>query len=689
MGKNKSTKSLQRSAEVEGAISDNYNNTLHTKGLSQKQIEERVNKVHEIFGDWPKVDIRRALEENEYDDDRVIKNHLDGVDQWQSVKKKTDQPTGPRPKITGPRRQEGAGRGIQSDRGAERGGRGRGRGAVGRTSSSSNYNQTSTEPLVKEYNTTPSYDITSQQAEDQPTHSRAYRSFAEVAAFVVEEPQPVVVAPVETTTVTTYASSSGTNDKKKRNRKNQQPDVETTIVTTTTTIPAATPGYAQVVNGDYVPSSLSSTVEQETPIVQESSPVDVLNSNEDTIVTPEQIVTKTVSPTHDSASIILPNATSYNNRLNVQFGSLGINDVSNAGTDLASAPQQEETSTSTITSVPSAQSNTQTTTQSTTNADYGYSQSWGNDVNDPYNSHAEMQYVEDAGHVDPSLMGVPYQQSPYNAFGGYGAHPHHPSHAIPTTGARTGTDPNTAQRTSPNSANAPYGNKVPPGAPYGQPPYPGVNLQPSGYQYPYYMMPNQFQYYNYPGFKQTGTHFYHGKPYGYGMTGPGATGATQTTTTNSSTGATTTGNTTTNSTAPPQDEDYSKQFMEQQLQQQQQYYYMSHMQPHMGATNTNAVPPGSDKLKGKDGSRGGDAQQQGAPLTMEQQQMGYGFYPQHIPYMGNSQYNYMFHTQPQYSLQHQYQPTQHSTSGQQASQAHNAKSGRDQQQQSSLSSGWQ
>ncbi|KAL0476998.1 hypothetical protein AKO1_006350 [Acrasis kona] len=717
MGKNKSSNKLQRSAEVEGAISDNYINTAHSKGLSQKQIEERVNKVHEIFGDWPKVDIRRALEENEYDDDRVIRNHLDGVDQWQSVKKKADQPTQPRPKTN--RRNNQEPRGIQNDR-TERGGRGRGRGAVGRTSSN---NLVSTEPIVKEYTTTTTYDNFA-GTEDQPSHSRAFRSFAEVAAFVnVEEPQPPAETVITTTTHSTSSNDYKTTNKKKARRhqnQDQQPVTETTVVTTTSTVPA----YVDVAGSDY--STSTSFVEPSAQVVSQtsSSPdLDVIGSPTNIAASSSPLPSNVSSsastaasassakaissPSQDSANIILPNQSIYNNRLNVQFGSLGIND-SSSSSELASAPSivsQEDanaqsSATNVVQSTPSVQSTTSvpttssnvTSSSSATSApqsnmstnDYSYSQSWGNDVND-YNG--EMPYGEESGHVDPSsIMGAQYPHQPYNAFGMYGAHPHHQPQVPPQVGgARGNTDPkNATQRTSPNTTNASY-NKV--GVPpYAQPPYP--SLQPhSAYQYPYhYMMPNQFQYYNYPGgYKSNGTHFY-GKPYGY----PTSTSASSTSTNTSSTS---TNNNANSSTAPPQEDDYAKQFMEQQ---QQYYNYMGHQQQQQhlppvsssSGANASGANSSSDKLKsGNKDNRGADVQQQGVPLTMDQQQMGYGFYPQHMPYMGNSQYNYMFHTPQQYGLQHQYQPTQ--PSGQQANQSHNTKSGRDQQQQSSLSTGWQ
>jgi ribosome-associated translation inhibitor RaiA len=90
MGKKKSNQSqLQRLAEVEDAISETPTQTSNK--LSQRQMEDKVNRIHDIFADWPKVDIRRALEENEYDDDLVIQIHLQGGDSWQEVSKKKEK----------------------------------------------------------------------------------------------------------------------------------------------------------------------------------------------------------------------------------------------------------------------------------------------------------------------------------------------------------------------------------------------------------------------------------------------------------------------------------------------------------------------------------------------------------------------------------------------------------------------
>lgn len=85
MGKKK-TNQAQQTQRLQD-VDDNLTETIQTNRPTQKLTEEKVNRVHDIFPDWPKVDIRRALEDSDYDEERVVQSHLQGGDSWQEVNK--------------------------------------------------------------------------------------------------------------------------------------------------------------------------------------------------------------------------------------------------------------------------------------------------------------------------------------------------------------------------------------------------------------------------------------------------------------------------------------------------------------------------------------------------------------------------------------------------------------------------
>lgn len=85
MGKKK-TNQAQQTQRLQD-VDDNFTDNNQTNRPSQKLTEEKVNRVHDIFPDWPKADIRRALEDSDYDEERVVQSHLQGGDSWQEVSK--------------------------------------------------------------------------------------------------------------------------------------------------------------------------------------------------------------------------------------------------------------------------------------------------------------------------------------------------------------------------------------------------------------------------------------------------------------------------------------------------------------------------------------------------------------------------------------------------------------------------
>jgi hypothetical protein len=340
-----------------------------------------------------------------------------------------------------------------------------------------------------------------------------------------------------------------------------------------------------------------------------------------------------------------------NANLNVQFGSLGINENDQLQAQTNAPPQQrtEEKDSSTH---PSAPTLTQEQKQPEAPTEYGYGQTsgWGEDQyqNEQYGGEDEAAQYQQQYQQQQGLYGFQQQQ------------PQQPRTEKGTTQPQR-TSPNLQYGKQPYGPTHPYGVGLHAGAqnPYQYPPsYPS-------YPHPY-MMPNQFQYQHYPHQipSKYGQQFYgQNKPYGY-PTGTGLPGST---------------------TAPTAEEsqlDYNKQF--DMTLGQNPYFYMHQpqQQPQPGTTQPDT---GKGAIKGKD-SRSPSEQQQPQPGDQQQQQQMFGG---HYPYtMHYGQYSYMFQPQGMGFPQQGHYPPQPTT--QQGAQTPGTKNSRDQQQQSSLtSSTWQ
>jgi hypothetical protein len=642
-----------RHQEIESVFS---NASSSKSNISQKELESRVNQIYQVFeGSWNRADIRRTLEENEYNVEDVITLRFEGRDQWTEVKKK---PTAQQIRISKPKSSKATDSnnvdksGVPSSRGrgGGRGGRGGSRGGGARRGDRTTNDDKSSfdNAAAAAITTTGGSDFfegdnqTSTATDNNNTEATSSFFESSESAFFDQGTNDNVSAASSVTPVTLEENNKARASVPPRKKRvvNDKPVSSSVIQPTANELPMSYSQAAAIHSATQKPQPVQEekpkkqkkpkqpkqtkqAVSQPPQPQQQEKAVESPVQQQESVVAVQQrkqpvVEEKKVTP--KQSEVIMPSS-QYQLRgdINVKFGSLDLNDEQpeeeikpqeqpQQQQQQPSAPQITATTGRRQSQQPQQQQQpeVQQPTQQQLPQDYGYANTsgWGEEQNYHYQDTAVNQQQQQQFHDQSHFFNYPQ-------------HPQQHQQPVQDTGKgadKTAQDPN-AQNAHKQQAYTGY-----PMHPYGNPHMQGYPSYPyGGYPHPY-MLPNQYaqQQYGY-GPTQTYPKFGYKGVYGYGSTSP-----------------------TYGSTTPPADEKGAQQQQQQQQQQQhhaqqpqysmmhQPQFYMMHHQQFLHDPSTAATTADKTEL-GSSASR--------SPQNIDAEQQA-TFYPYHMPY---NQYVYTGH----------------------------------------------